>query len=219
MATRTPARRTPARRTTTRKAPAKKGLSTPAKIAIGVGAAASIWLIYDQFFKKDKPLPPMVPILPDLNATQNLIDQVQNVPENIIPAQPARQLSPMNTPSNKLKYNSIQLFYGDQGGEIQEMQKLFNRVSTLYGQPTIKIDGVWGPKTEEKKLKIMGSGKGFTLTDVYKVVKANEVGKQPEESKNLPSDAYGAGTTKYTRALLKWNQSGRVGDWRNYITD
>jgi len=167
------ARRTPARRTTARKrATTKKGLSNTAKIAIGVGAAAGIYLIWDQFFNKNKTVLPTIPILPQ-DAAQTVIDAAQNTEPNVLP-EPKRELSPKGTPSKNLKWNSIRLFYGDKGGEIEEMQKQFNAVSKLYNQPGIKIDGSWGPKTEEKKLKIMGTGKGFTLMDVYNVYKKNE---------------------------------------------
>jgi hypothetical protein len=160
------------RRTAARRSTVKKGLSTPAKIAIGVGAAAGIYLIWDQFFNKNKPVVPVVPIVPQ-DAGQVLIDAAQNTEPNVIP-EPKRELSPKGTPSKNLKWNSIRLFYGDKGGEIEEMQKLFNAVSKLYNQQGITVDGSWGPKTEEKKLKIMGTGKGFTLMNVYNVYKQNE---------------------------------------------
>jgi len=169
-ATRTPARR---RTTTARKrSTTKKGLSTTAKFAIGVGAAAGIYLIWDQFFNKNKQGSPILPQLPQ-DAAQTVIDAAVNTEPNVIP-EPKRELSPKGTPSKNLKWNSIRLFYGDKGGEIEEMQKQFNAVSKLYNQPGIKVDGSWGPKTEEKKLKIMGTGKGFTLMDVYNVYKNNE---------------------------------------------
>jgi len=168
------ARRTPARRTTTarKRATTKKGLSNTAKIAIGVGAAAGIYLIWDQFFNKNKQGSPILPQLPQ-DAAQTVIDAAENTEPNVLP-EPKRELSPKGTPSKNLKWNSIRLFYGDKGGEIEEMQKLFNAVSKLYNQPGIKIDGSWGPKTEEKKLKIMGTGKGFTLMNVYNVYKQNK---------------------------------------------
>jgi len=169
------ARRTPARRRTTtarKRSTTKKGLSNTAKIAIGVGAAAGIYLIWDQFFNKNKQGSPILPQLPQ-DAAQTVIDAAENTEPNVLP-EPKRELSPKGTPSNQLKWNSIRLFYGDKGGEIEEMQKLFNVVSKLYNQPGIKIDGSWGPKTEEKKLKIMGTGKGFTLMNVYNVYKQNK---------------------------------------------
>jgi hypothetical protein len=163
-------RNLPARRRT---APRKKSLSIPAKIAIGAGVLAAGWLIYDRFIKKPE-APQMPQALPDPNAAAGLIGAVQQLPENTTPKPAPRKLSPIGTPENKQSWNNLKLFYGDKGGEIETMQKLFNRVSKLYNQPTIKVDGVWGPATEEKKLKIMGSGKGFNLTQVYKVVKSNE---------------------------------------------
>ena len=166
------ARRTPARRTTARKrATTKKGLSTTAKIAIGVGAAAGIYLIWDQFFNKNKQGLPILPQLPQ-DAAQTVINAAQNTEPNVIP-EPKRKLSPKGTPSKNLKWHSIRLYYGDKGGEIEEMQKQLNAVSKLYNWPTIKVDGVWGPKTEEAKLKVMGSNLGYTLMDFYKEYKAN----------------------------------------------
>jgi hypothetical protein len=164
------ARRTPARRTTARKrATTKKGLSTTAKIAIGVGAAAGIYLIWDQFFNKAKK---EAAAAGTTDAAETVINAAQNTEPNVIP-EPKRKLSPKGTPSKNLKWHSIKLYYGDKGGEIEEMQKQLNAVSKLYNWPTIKVDGVWGPKTEEAKLKVMGSNLGYTLMDFYKEYKAN----------------------------------------------
>ena len=189
-ATRTPARR---RTTTARKrATTKKGLSTTAKIAIGVGAAAGIYLIWDQFFNKAKKeaeaaaAAAAAAAAGTTDAAQTVIDAAQNTEPNVLP-EPKRELSPKGTPSKNLKWNSIRLFYGDKGGEIEEMQKQFNAVSKLYNQQGIKVDGSWGPKTEEKKLKIMGTGKGFTLMDVYNVYKKNEAAVK-NKNKSTSSD-------------------------------
>jgi hypothetical protein len=176
------ARRTPARRTVARKrATTKKGLSSTAKIAIGVGAAAGIYLIWDQFFNKAKKeaaaAAAAAAAAGTTDAAQTVIDAAQNTEPNVLP-EPKRQLSPKGTPSKNLKWHSIRLYYGDKGGEIEEMQRQFNAVSKLYNQPLIKIDGIWGPKTEEKKLVIMGTGKGFTLMDVYNEYKANVEGQK-----------------------------------------
>jgi len=174
----TPARRRPATK--------KQGLSTGAKFALGAGVIAGVYLIYDNFLK----VPPVVvPPLPP-NA-EDLIDKANSLPENTVINKPPEKprLTPIGTPEKNQSWNKAKLFYGDKGGEIETMQKLFNRVSKLYNQPIIKIDGNWGPATEAKKIKIMGTGTGFNLMNVYNVVKANEAKVKTRSSFNPEASA------------------------------
>lgn len=96
-------------------------------------------------------------------AIQNAIQQVQAVQTNTIPAS---SLSPIGTANNKINW-AAKVKYGDKGGEVQVIQKLFNNIARLAGSPTISVDGVYGPQTLAKKRLNFGDAYTVTPKQVY----------------------------------------------------
>lgn len=169
---------TPARR---RPAPRKKTMSPIAKVAIGVGAATALYLIYDNFIKpKDTTAGATIPAQ---NTAQQVIQQAQQLPVNALPPQsPPKKVSPIGTPASKQSWSRI-IQYKEKSGEVQTLQGLLNRVSKAYGQPLLKVDGDYGSATEQKKAKILGS-RPVNLSTAYKIT------KKQLEAKNAPTDVY-----------------------------
>lgn len=81
------------------------------------------------------------------------------------------QPSPMGTPDNQLKWNTLKMKQGMRGQEIKRAQELLNAISKIYGTSQIATDGVYGPITAGKMQSIVGTGPK-TLTQVYDKYKA-----------------------------------------------
>ena len=167
---------TPRRRT-----PVKKKMSITAKIAIGVGTATALYLIYDNFIKPktDKG----GAIMPPQNTGQQIINQSQQIPENVLPPQPAtKPPSPRGTPANKQSWSRI-IKYNEKSGEVETLQTLLNRVAKAYGTTLLDVDGDYGNKTQTKKLNILGTSP-VNLSTAYKIT------KKQLEAKNVANDTY-----------------------------
>jgi hypothetical protein len=67
----------------------------------------------------------------------------------------------------------MKLYKGDKGGEIESLQRLFNRLSKVYGTNQITVDGVYGSQTDAKRIGNKFSD-GITLMKLYKIVSAQE---------------------------------------------
>lgn len=154
---------------------AKKKISTGGKIAIGAGVALTGYLIWDNFIKKPKP--PQTK-MQQYAAPQNGVGVVAQIPTG--GGGGVGGLSPMGTSPKNLNWK-LSLTRGMKGGEIESLQRLFNRVSKAYGKTGITVDGDYGGKTEDKKQRIMGSSP-ITLTKVYTHV------KNVEEDKGTPKE-------------------------------
>ena len=175
---------------TTRKKSSKSGMSTLSKVLIGGAVAGGLYLIYDQFFSAKA----------DNNNIddQNKIDDGTNaagILDTIIPGSQGggviindsnkRKLSAIGTPGSKQNWGML-LYKGDKGGEIETLQSLFNRISKVYKKKGIKVDGIFGPKTDSKRISIIGGKPGITLSSVYKLTKNVESSKNSKAVVNTP---------------------------------
>jgi hypothetical protein len=174
----------------------KKGMSTLTKVLIGGAVIGGGWLIYDQFFaKKEDPekaaadaaaaaqagvegqaaAAALNAVDPGTGTTKPPITSL--LPDWMDPARPndKRTLTPKGTPKEKQNFG-IALYPKDKGGEIETLQRFFNRISKAYGKPGITVDGNYGNNTEQKRIAIFGTPPGVTLTQVSKMVKAVEEG-------------------------------------------
>ena len=181
---------------TTRKKPTKKGLSTFSKLLIGGAVAGGLYLIYDQFIK---------PKADNNNADdQNKVVDGANAGAILTKIDPAasgkpplivndtnkRKLTPIGTPGSKQNWGML-LYKGDKGGEIETLQSLFNRISKAYGKPGIKIDGIFGNNTEQKRVSIVGGKPGITLNNVYTLTKNVEAKKSGKGSTKITTNTSG----------------------------
>jgi|688.fasta_scaffold29901_15 hypothetical protein len=183
------------KKTVKRKKPTKKGMSNVSKFLIGGAVISGGWLLYENFFngpkraaeQAKKDLEAAAAAAAAAASNSDIINngsQAGNILNNLIPGiLPAgdqtvlipdnkRKLSPLGTPSNKLNWG-MKLYKGDKGGEIESLQRLFNRLSSVYGTNQITVDGVYGKQTEDKRLKNKFSN-GITLMKLYKIVDAQE---------------------------------------------
>jgi hypothetical protein len=201
------------KKTIKRKKPQKKGISTLSKVLIGGAVISGGWLIYDNFFNAPKKAAEQAK--KDLEAAaaaaaaaasnSEIIDngsQAGNILNNLIPGllpsgdqtvlipDNKRKLSPLGTASNKLNWG-MKLYKGDKGGEIESLQRLFNRLSKVYGTNQITVDGVYGSQTDAKRIGNKFSD-GITLMKLYKIVYAQE------KKKNIKAAA-GSDTPAGTR--------------------
>jgi len=166
-----------------RRTPVKKKMSITAKVAIGVGTATALYLIYDNFIKPKTGSGGI--IMPPQITPQGVINQAQQMPPNIMPPQPApKPPSPRGTPANKQSWSRI-IKYNEKSGEVETLQILLNRVSKAYGTPLLDVDGDFGSKTQAKKLSILGTSP-VNLGTAYKIT------KKQLETKNAPPDIYDA---------------------------
>jgi len=175
---------------TTRKKSSKSGMSTLSKVLIGGAVAGGLYLIYDQFFSAKAE---------NSNIDdQNKIDDGTNaggILDTIIPGSQGggviindsnkRKLSAIGTPGSKQNWGML-LYKGDKGGEIETLQSLFNRISKVYKKQGIKVDGIFGPKTDNKRKSIVGGKPGITLASVYKLTKNVESSKNSKAVVNTP---------------------------------
>lgn len=167
---------TPRRRT-----PVKKKMSITAKIAIGVGTATALYLIYDNFIKPKTNTGGAT--MPPQYTPQGVINQSQQMPENVLPPQTQpKPPSPRGTPANKQSWSRI-IKYNEKSGEVETLQTLLNRVSKAYGTTLLNVDGDYGNKTQSKKLSILGTSP-VSLSIAYKIT------KKQLETKNAPPDSY-----------------------------
>lgn len=198
------------KKTIKRKKPQKKGISTLSKVLIGGAVISGGWLLYDNFFNGPKKAAEQAK--KDLEAaaaaaaaeaSNNEIVQngseAGNILNNLLPGllpggdqtvlipENKRKLSPIGS-SSKTQNWGMKLYKGDKGGEIETLQKLFNRLSKVYGTNQITVDGVYGNETENKLLKNKFK-KGITLMKLYKIVDAQEKkkNKKPEAGSDSPS--------------------------------
>jgi len=136
-----------------------------------IGAVVGGGYLLYEFLLKDLFKPK---ISPDTTSGGNAIDAGAMLPPPNIPfpeATPAPiviqvQPSPMGTPDNKLKWNTLKMDQGMRGAEIKRAQELLNAISKIYGTSQIATDGVFGPITRAKMDAIVGTGPK-TLTQVY----------------------------------------------------
>lgn len=128
----------------------------------------------------------------NVTATAPVIDRVinnaQNAPKNEIPA---TTLSPIGTDPKKVNW-AAKVKYGDKGGEVQVIQKLFNAIARILGSYTIDEDGIYGNDTLAKKRGNFGNVYTITPKQVYdklQKVKAAAIvdAKQKEIIASLPS--------------------------------
>jgi len=175
---------------TTRKKSSKSGMSTLSKVLIGGAVAGGLYLIYDQFFSAKAENS-------DID-DQNKVDDGTNaggILDTIIPGSQGggviindsnkRKLSAIGTPGSKQNWGML-LYKGDKGGEIETLQSLFNRISKVYKKQGIKVDGIFGPKTDNKRKSIVGGKPGITLASVYKLTKNVESSKNSKAVVNTP---------------------------------
>lgn len=183
------------KKTIKRKKSQKKGISTFSKFLIGGAVISGGYLLYDNFFngpkraaeqaKKDLEAAAAAAAAAASNneIVQNGSD-AGNILNNLLPGllpggdqtillpENKRKLSAIGSSSKKQNWG-MKLYKGDKGGEIETLQKLFNRLSKVYGTNKITVDGVYGNETEDKLLKNKFQ-KGITLMKLYKIVDAQE---------------------------------------------
>ena len=169
----------------------KKKLSTGKVLLIGGGVLAAAYAVFEFVIKpkqasgggttETENVPPGFTPGQSGN-TQNLINSADNVQPNVMP-----ELSPLNTPDNKLQYDLI-LKKGDKGGEIQKLQKISNVVSGIYKTNKLNVDGQFGNLTLNK-LKSQFGREQITLRTAL----------------------------SFMEAIQAWNKFGRIGEWSKYV--
>ena len=149
-----------------KKRTSKKKMSTGAKVAVGVAVIGGGYLAWEYLVKpmlnKDKPEEPKTPQESEQQATA-VIQAVQQIPVNTAPVS---NLSPIGTAPNKINWGA-KIKYGDKGGEVQVIQKLFNAIAKIYGSYTIAEDGIFGNETLAKKRGNFGAVYTITPKQVY----------------------------------------------------
>jgi len=161
---------------------AKKKISTGGKIAIGAGVALAGYLVWDNFIKKPKE--PKVPEgyrTPQTRQTGvTYTDIVAQLP--VGGSGGARGLSPLGTSPKNLNWD-LKLTKGMEGGEVESLQRMLNRISKAYNKTGINVDGDFGRLTDARKKRIWGDS-SITLTRLYGKVKRVEgdTGKPKEDN-------------------------------------
>jgi hypothetical protein len=175
----------------------KAGMSTITKVVIGGAGLSLAYLGYDYFIVKPKRSAEALKKAAEdaAKVTANVItdgtnantvfnaivpDVFNNSDNAAILPENARKLSPIGTPGNKQNWG-MKLYKGDKGGEIETLQKLFNRLSKVYGTNKITVDGDFGSATENKRTGNKFDN-GVTLMKVYNQVKKVEAKDKESET-------------------------------------
>lgn len=175
----------------TRKTTRKK-MSTGKKVALGLIIAGGGFLTWKYLikpmFNKDLPGPAPMPGGGGSGTvdqqTNDVIDQVQQIPPNVKP-----KLTPIGTPGNRQNWG-IDLKYGDKGGEIETLQKLINRIYTAKrSSKRIKVDGSYGNETLKARNELFNKTKPVDLKLAFDTYKFFE--KKSGASKAAPADDLG----------------------------
>lgn len=183
-------------RTAVKKRTPQKKRNTGKIIGITVGVAGAAWLGYEFLIKPRQKAKAAAKKAAEnaaaaaASAAANagspitaLIDKADAAPTN----KPAG-LSPIGTPADKIDWGA-KVKYGDKGGEVQVIQKLFNLIADQLGSKKISVDGVYGNETLKKKRGNFGSVYSITPKMVYDKYKSIVTSKmiKDEMIDSLPS--------------------------------
>ena len=120
-----------------------------------------------------------------------------------------KKLSPLNTPKNKLNFDTY-LSKGDKGQEVLKLQQILNRISKITGKPKITEDGDFGPGTETRLASTFGNISKINLFKMYAALFAVYAANKNKKLKNWFSDFYKpylTDQTRYTNARTLYFQN------------